>query len=89
MGPDPPIVAHRERRALTPTSPPRAGPCHTSVFARDAVTTKKAAGARLGRPVAQSLRARARLRELLHDRLPSLPSPKPSTPGFTSLTRLA
>lgn len=70
MGPDPPIVAHRERRALNPTSPPRAGPCHTSVFARDAVTAKKAADARLGRPVAQSLRARARLRELLHDRLP-------------------
>lgn len=38
---------------------------------RDALAAKKAAGARLGRPVSpDALPARARLRELLHDRLP-------------------
>lgn len=38
---------------------------------REALAAKKAHGARLGRPVsADSLAARARLRELLHDRLP-------------------
>jgi DNA invertase Pin-like site-specific DNA recombinase len=38
---------------------------------RDALAAKKAQGARLGRPVsAEAMPARARLRELLHDRLP-------------------
>lgn len=38
---------------------------------RDALPANKASGARLGRPVpAEALPARARLRELLHDRLP-------------------
>jgi hypothetical protein len=71
MGADPPIVAPGASGTDSDqSSDPRAGPCLTSLFARDALTARKAAGARLGRPVAQSLRARARLHELLHDRLP-------------------
>jgi DNA invertase Pin-like site-specific DNA recombinase len=58
---------------------------------RDALAAKKAAGARLGRPVSpESLPARARLRELLHDRMPlAAIADTLNAEGYTTPTGLA
>ncbi len=57
---------------------------------RDALAAKKARGVRLGRPVStDSQPARARLRELLHDRLPlATIAAKLNDEGFTTPTGL-